>query len=297
MKKIAAVISAAVCLAVLAACGAPPPENTVPPSPTATPSAPVVSESPTGAPGSATPGPGESVPPSPSGSPGTEGGPLMQALMKDDLAADRELVGLFLDYYTEHHFELRFLPQFRDAASLSRDDLSFYVFNMAIENTTDYRGYVTKEEFETTLRRYLGDIEYEHGDSEYMTFDGEKYVPVGWDYMGAEFFRLTRISRAGDTFTASFDIVSFYELDFMDSYEDVSPNMRAVMDELGIMEMPENPRTAIKAIKAMLLRDDYDEVFTNGGRITVTFRLVRGQDNLFIYTSCEREYPPEYGEP
>ena len=229
MKKIAAVISAAVCLAVLAACGAPPPENTVPPSPTATPSAPVVSESPTGAPGSATPGPGESVPPSPSGSPGTEGGPLMQALMKDDLAADRELVGLFLDYYTEHHFELRFLPQFRDAASLSRDDLSFYVFNMAIENTTDYRGYVTKEEFETTLRRYLGDIEYEHGDSEYMTFDGEKYVPVGWDYMGAEFFRLTRISRAGDTFTASFDIVSFYELDFMDSYEDVSPNMRAVM--------------------------------------------------------------------
>ncbi|HWP80861.1 MAG TPA: hypothetical protein VN446_09505 [Candidatus Acidoferrum sp.] len=255
------------CLAVFAACGTTPPSNDeTPPSGDETPAPPDTSDEPDD--------------------------PLAKALTEEQLAADDNLTKLFLDYYSEHPFELRFLPAFKDRQSLSWDGLSFYVFNLAAAEEPEYEGTVTKETFEETVSRYFGDISYEHGDSAYLTYGGGVYEPVGWDTMGTEYFRLTDISKLGDdVFRASFDGISFYDLDFSDSYNDVSPNMKAVMDELGIRTPPENAQTLRDKIADMLLDDDYDEKFEVDDRLTVTFTLADtdGQDNLFIYTSCERE--------
>ncbi|HWQ51644.1 MAG TPA: hypothetical protein VN369_07560 [Terriglobales bacterium] len=255
------------CLAVFAACGTTPPNDT----------------------GTLPPGGETPAPPDPSDEPDD---PLAKALTEGQLAADDNLTKLFLDYYSEHPFELRFLPSFKDRQSLSWDGLSFYAFNLAAAAQPEYKGTVTKEAFEETVSRYFGDISYEHGDSAYLTYGGGVYEPVGWDTMGTEYFRLTDISKLGDdVFRASFDGISFYDLDFSDSYNDVSPNMKAVMDELDVKTSPENAQTLRDTIYTMLLRDDYDEKFEVDDRLTVTFTLADtgGQDNLFIYTSCERE--------
>jgi len=200
-----------------------------------------------------------------------------------------EVISLFCTYYYEHPYELRYLPQFMAGETPDWDELSFYVFNVSCAESPVYEGYVAKDDFKNVVLRYFDNLSYKDTDSQWVTFVEGKYIPTGWDTTGSVFYRLTNISKDEcSLFTASFDGIAFSELDFTEDYESSSPNMRAVMEVMGI----ENPTGALQStrekIAKMLTNSNYAEVFLIEEHVTISFRLAGEANDTFVYVSCNR---------
>ena len=210
---------------------------------------------------------------------------------------DEELVALFFNYYIEDHqyggpyhsYELRLLPNFAAREAPDWDQLTQFVFMMSTQVERDYDGTYTlsKKGFEETVDRFFADIEYSHDSSAFLHLVEDTYTPTGWGIHDSVYYRLYELSKIGeDTFRAAFDGFWFWEEDgFSQPYDEVSENMRAVMD---YVEERKLEGKKVDIILKILQDPHYSELLKKGEHLEITFKLSSEPEYAFTYLSGKR---------
>lgn len=127
----------------------------------------------------------------------------------------------------------------------------------------------------------------------YLTYENGIYTADGFDLPGAEYYRLTALTRDEQgVYTAVFDILHFEEIEPFEP--ETSPNMRSLLAyDDAILHVSENGASLNmpkfnQAIEAIFLQEDYASIFDLSGKVTIRFTLTDDAERPFYYLACSR---------
>ncbi len=157
-------------------------------------------------------------------------------LYSDRWGTNPSVIHFFYDYYRQNYAEILNLPQF-NGSDLDWDQLTKFVYTNSLEMRSsekqEARSYLTKEEFDKITNKYFAGIAYTHQPSKWLNYEDGRYNPVGWSDHGFHYYHLKELRRfeLGDNkykFTVKLLGYPFYEEDFNEASDSLSPNMKAL---------------------------------------------------------------------
>ncbi|HCF71105.1 MAG TPA: hypothetical protein DER33_05870 [Syntrophomonas sp.] len=218
---------------------------------------------------------------------------LVSLLKHDNLKVSEDLISQFFKYYRINYCELSLLPTFNSPDQADWDQFSLYIYRNFIypkndakyDNTHDV---LTKEKFAKTVNRYFGQINYTDRGSLYLTYENGIYTRKPGDETGGAYYRLTDISKdANGIYTAVFDALLLGEGESSYSYEESTPNIKAIRDAAGTKE-PMQSIEEEKSVIGIFLKPNYNQILKMAEKVKIQFTLSGDDDFPFIYKSCNK---------
>jgi len=222
----------------------------------------------------------------------TSNNDLVNLLIHDNLKVSEDLISQFFRYYRLNTYELSMLPTFVSPEQADWDQFTLYIYMNFVSprNETKYENFddvLTKEKFAKTVNKYFGRINYTDRGSSYLTYDNGIYCRKPGDTMRHGYYRLINISKdTNGIYTAIFDGLFFGELDYSLSYEESTPNIKAIRDAAGTTEAMQKTEFE-KTVLDIFLKPNYNKTLRMTEKVTVQFTLSGDDTFPFVYKSCK----------
>lgn len=218
---------------------------------------------------------------------------LQQVQNKSEEITDNTKI-FFNNYFKDRRMELWLLPSFAKDTTPNWDDLTLFILCNTFDQWQD--GYISKDYFAETVKKYFGDIEYTHKSSAYLTYQDGKYTPSGLSYHGSYIYELTNLKRGQsidgkDSWEAWLTGYYFRETDGEPNGPGLSENAKAVYAEMKKDDYY-GPPNFYEACDRMVLRNP-KSVLQPAAEWQIEFRVNDSLGEIyFTYLSCEKkEYP------
>ncbi len=218
---------------------------------------------------------------------------LVSLLKQGNLKVSEDLISQFFQYYRMNLYELAMLPAFAFSEQADWDQFTLYVYMNFVSprNEAKYENFndvFTKEKFAKTVNKYFGKMNYTDRGSLYLKYaNGVYYIKPG-DTMRHGYYRLTNISKdTNHIYTAVFDGLLLGEGESSYSYEQSTPNIKAIRDAAGTAEVMQKTEFE-KTVLDIFLKPNYNKILSMTEKVTIRFTLSGDKDFPFIYKSCNR---------
>ncbi len=205
-----------------------------------------------------------------------------------------ELIIEFTQYYASD--ELRMMPSFNDIDQVDFDEFCLYIYLSAkfddFERTEQGLSTLSAEIFEENSVALFARLpaDFEHGESEKLSFENDRYTPKGFSYHGRTYYRIKSLTVNGGIYSAVFDA---YEIDESDFFEPNSPHasdtMKAVTAYMAQENLTADEKTETDVlIDYLFLEENYSRILgedENSHEVSITFELSDNSDFPFVYSS------------
>lgn len=205
------------------------------------------------------------------------------------------VIHFFYEYYRTNNRELFYMPDF-NGTDLDWDLFTKFVYTYSYEYRTaegsEPRAFLTAEEFDRIAGKYFAGISYDHRSSRWLTYSEGKYTPVGWSDHGSISYYLSEIERTKDDagtyrFQAKLIGYPFWEQDFMEGPDIVSPNMQALKNKAR--ELQYQGKTLLE-VRDELMIGDPTAIFIPAVEHTITFTIEDPLGDIYLkYLSASRK--------
>ncbi len=198
----------------------------------------------------------------------------------------------FNDYFNKNSLELRYLPVFGKGRHPDWDQLTKFIYAIAITSADDLP--VTTERFDQIAQRYLGNSSYSHKPSSYLSLNDGVYTAKGWSDHGSYIYELTGLEKqktisGEEKWEASIKGYYFNELDGTpdEPMAEQSKNAQAVFRE---MKKEENRGLNFWKMGQHLVYNNPGSILEPQCEWIIEFTINQPlEDIFFTYISCEKK--------
>ncbi|KUO67153.1 MAG: hypothetical protein APF84_15855 [Gracilibacter sp. BRH_c7a] len=216
-------------------------------------------------------------------------------LYSDRWGIKPSVILFFYDYYKQNYTEILNLPEFT-GSDPDWDQLTKFVYTNSLElrslEDQEARSYLTDEEFDKIANKYFEEISYTHQPSKWLNYEDGKYNPVGWSDHGVHYYQLKELRRfeLGDNkykFTAKLVGYPFYEDDFNEGSDSLSPNMKALKKKA---EEPQFEGRELGEVLGQVMFGDPTEILAPSVEQSIEFTMEDPLADIYLkYLSASRE--------
>ncbi|NLI91464.1 MAG: WG repeat-containing protein [Peptococcaceae bacterium] len=209
--------------------------------------------------------------------------------------ATTSVIHFFYEYYRKNGLELLYMPDFHDK-NPDWDLLTKFAYTLSYDLRStkqgEARSFLTTEEFDGIVKKYFEGITYTHRSSNWLTFSEGKYTPKGWSDHGFRCYYLSGIERTKDgnggyRFKAKLIGYQFWEDDFMEGSNFLSPNMKALKNKA---QEPQYQGKTSREILPELMIGDPTQIFSPAVEHTIEFTIENPRGDIYLkYLSASRK--------
>lgn len=212
---------------------------------------------------------------------------IVNDLLYADRAVTNSAIHFFYDYYRKNGLELLYMPDFNDR-ELDWNLLTKFVYTRSLASRTwlqdQARSFLTTEEFDATVKKYFPGIKYTHQSSTWLNYKDGKYTPVGWSDHGFRCYYLSELERSKDgnggyRFKAKLLGYQFWEEDFLEGTEFLSPNMQALKNKAR--EFQYQGRNLRELLDELMIGDP-TKIFTPCVEQTIEFTIQEPKGDIYL---------------